>query len=116
MTGHRSDDIQKGPLFHTIRLGTGQLGDTHTTTAGQRLRDCAKSRTRGRRRHQDSQPQFRATGITAHVKNGKTLENAASMANHASTRTTQLYGRRHDDLLGFEDHPRLNFRIQRACD
>jgi len=33
---------------------------------------------------------FRATGITAYLKNGGTLEKAASMANHASTRTTQL--------------------------
>ena len=31
---------------------------------------------------------FRATGITAYLKNGGTLENAAAMANHASTRTT----------------------------
>jgi hypothetical protein len=26
------------------------------------------------------------------------LENAAAMANHASTRTTQLYDRRHDEI------------------
>ena len=32
---------------------------------------------------------FRATGITAYLKNGSTLENAAATANHASTRTTQ---------------------------
>ena len=32
---------------------------------------------------------FRATGITAYLKNGGTLEKAAAMANHASTRTTQ---------------------------
>jgi site-specific recombinase XerD len=41
---------------------------------------------------------FRATGITAYLKNGGTLEKAASMANHASTRTTQLYDRRHDEM------------------
>ncbi len=41
---------------------------------------------------------FRATGITAYLKNGGTLENAAAMANHASTRTTQLYDRRQDDI------------------
>lgn len=40
----------------------------------------------------------RATGITAHLKKGGTLENAAAMANHASTRTTQLYGGRRDDI------------------
>jgi integrase/recombinase XerC len=37
---------------------------------------------------------FRATGITAYLKNGGTLEKAANLANHASTRTTQLYDRR----------------------
>src|SRR5271156_5475842 len=41
---------------------------------------------------------FRATGITAYLKNGGTLERAAIMANHASTPTTQLYDRRCDDV------------------
>jgi len=41
---------------------------------------------------------FRATGITAYLKNGGTLEKAAVMANPASTRTTQLYDRRSDDV------------------
>ena len=41
---------------------------------------------------------FRATGITDYLKNGGTLEKAAAMANHASTRTTQLYDRRHDEM------------------
>ena len=39
---------------------------------------------------------LRATGITAYLRNGGTLEKAAAMANHSSTRTTQLYDRRHD--------------------
>jgi integrase/recombinase XerC len=33
---------------------------------------------------------FRATGIAAYLQNGGTLERAAIMANHASTRTTQV--------------------------
>ncbi len=41
---------------------------------------------------------FRATGITAYLKKGGTLEKAAAMANHASTRNTQLYDRRRDDV------------------
>ena len=41
---------------------------------------------------------FRATGITAHLKNGGTLEKAAMIANHASTRTTQLYDHRNDEV------------------
>ncbi len=38
----------------------------------------------------------RGTGITAYLGNGGTLERAQHMANHASTRTTQLYDRRSD--------------------
>jgi hypothetical protein len=41
---------------------------------------------------------FRATGITAYLKNGGTLEKAVQMANYASTRTTQLYDRRREEL------------------
>jgi hypothetical protein len=41
---------------------------------------------------------FCATSITAYLKNGGSLENAAAMANHASTRTTLLYDRRRDDV------------------
>jgi len=41
---------------------------------------------------------FRAAGITAYLRNGGTIERAAAIAGHASTRTTQLYDRRPDDL------------------
>jgi hypothetical protein len=34
----------------------------------------------------------------AYLKNGGTLEKAGAMANHASTRTTQLYDRRRDEV------------------
>jgi integrase len=45
---------------------------------------------------------FRATRITAYLKNGGMRENTAAMANHASTRTTQLYAgsRRHQPGRG----------------
>lgn len=49
---------------------------------------------------------FRATGITAYLKNGGTLEKAAYMANHSSTRTTQLYDRR-SDVVGFDEVERI---------
>lgn len=87
----------RGPLFRTIARGTGQLsghamrqGDAHAmirrraATAGIETKIGNHS--------------FRATGITAYLKNGGTLERAAAMANHASTRTTQLYDRRSDEL------------------
>jgi site-specific recombinase XerD len=35
---------------------------------------------------------------STYLKNGGTLEMAASMAGHASTRTTQLYDRRRDEM------------------
>lgn len=41
---------------------------------------------------------FRATSITAYLRNGGTLERAAIMANHSPARTTQLYDRRADDI------------------
>jgi site-specific recombinase XerD len=41
---------------------------------------------------------FRATGITAYLKNGGQLEIAQRMAGHASPTTTQLYDRRDDDV------------------
>jgi integrase/recombinase XerC len=41
---------------------------------------------------------FRATGITAYLKNGGTLEKATAMASDASTHTTQRYDRRRDEV------------------
>ena len=41
---------------------------------------------------------FRAMRVSAYLKNGGTLENASLMANHASTRTTQLYDRRAEEV------------------
>ncbi|SHK32287.1 Phage integrase family protein [Roseomonas rosea] len=41
---------------------------------------------------------FRETGTTTYLKNGGTLERARAMANHSSTRTTQLYDRRSEDI------------------
>jgi len=41
---------------------------------------------------------FRATGITAYLKNGGRLEIAQQIAAHESPRTTGLYDRRSDDV------------------
>jgi len=41
---------------------------------------------------------FRATGITAYLENGGTLENAAMIAAHESPRTTKLYDRTGDEI------------------
>jgi integrase/recombinase XerC len=87
----------KGPLFRTIGRGTGQLTRSVLPQANAyamiRRRAAAAGIATKLGNHS-----FRATGITAYLKNGGTLEKAAAMANHASTRTTQLYDRRRDEL------------------
>jgi integrase/recombinase XerD len=52
------------------------------------------------RRHQNriGNHTFRATGITAYLKNKGTLEAAQHIANHESPRTTKLYDRRQDEI------------------
>ncbi|MDK1389601.1 tyrosine-type recombinase/integrase [Sinorhizobium sp. 8-89] len=90
-------DQPRGPLFRTIARGTGRLSERplpqgsayamiqrRAAVAGIDTAVCCHT--------------FRATGITAYLKNGGTLEKAALMANHSSTRTTQLYDRRGDDV------------------
>lgn len=87
----------KGPLFRTIGRGTDQLTATPLPQANAyaMVRRRARAASIATRIGNHS---FRATGITAYLKNGGTLEKAAQMANHASTRTTQLYDRRSDDV------------------
>ncbi|OTP67690.1 tyrosine-type recombinase/integrase [Caballeronia sordidicola] len=97
LNGAGIGDDPKGPLFRTIRRGTGQLSDTPLPQANAyaMVRRRALAAGIGMKIGNHT---FRATGITAYLKNGGTLENAAAMANHASTRTTQLYDRRHDEI------------------
>jgi len=41
---------------------------------------------------------FRATGITAYLENGGTIEHAQQIANHESPKTTKLYDRTSDQI------------------
>jgi hypothetical protein len=80
----------KGPLFRTIGRTTGQL--TRTPLPQANAHAMIRRRPAGAGiKTQVGNHTFRATGITAYLKNGGTRENGAAMANHASTRTTQLY-------------------------
>jgi site-specific recombinase XerD len=95
-------DDRKGSLFRTIVRGTGARGAGRLSrtplpqaNAYQMVRRRAAAAGIATAIGNHS---FRATGITAYLKNGGTLERAAIMANHASTRTTQLYDRRRDDV------------------
>lgn len=87
----------KGPLFRTIGRGTSELTDTPLPQANAYAMIGRRARAAGIDTKVGNHT-FRATGITAYLKNGGTLEKAAQMANHASTRTTQLYDRRSDEV------------------
>ena len=91
------DGDPKGPLFRTIGRGTGRLSRTPLPQANAYLMVQRRTVAAGIGTKIGNHS-FRATGITAYLKNGGTLENAAVMANHASTRTTQLYDRRQDEI------------------
>jgi site-specific recombinase XerD len=87
----------KGPLFRTIGRGTGQLTRTVLPQANAYAMIGRRAAAAGIETKLGNHS-FRATGITAYLKNGGALEKAAAMANHASTRTTQLYDRRRDEV------------------
>jgi site-specific recombinase XerD len=87
----------KGPLFRTIGRGTGLLTRTPLPQANAYAMVGRRAATAGIATKLGNHS-FRATGITAYLKNGGTLEKAAQMANHASARTTQLYDRRLEEL------------------
>ncbi|MGI9509163.1 MAG: tyrosine-type recombinase/integrase [Geminicoccaceae bacterium] len=88
---------RKAPLFRAIDRRSKQLSD-------RRLKHFYAWAMVKRRARQAGIPTeicnhtFRATGITAYLTNGGQLEIAANMAAHSSTRTTQLYDRRSDDV------------------
>jgi integrase/recombinase XerC len=87
----------KGPLFRTVGRGTDELTRTPLPQANAHAMIRRRAAAAGIKTLIGNHS-FRATGITAYLKNGGTLENAAAMANHASTRTTQLYDRRRDEI------------------
>ncbi len=90
-------DNPKGPLFRTIGRGTGELTRTSLPQANAHAMIRRRAAAAGIETRIGTHS-FRATGITAYLNNGGTLEKAAAMANHASTRTTQLYDRRRDEM------------------
>lgn len=90
-------ECPRSPLFRTIGRGTGILSDTALLQADVYAMIQRRAKTAGIDTAVCCHT-FRATGITAYLKNGGTLEKAAHMANHSSTRTTQLYDRRSDDV------------------
>jgi site-specific recombinase XerD len=95
----------KAPLFRTAR------GRTGTLTAESMHRIDAYRMIRRRAAEAGFKQKlgchvFRATGITAYLEAGGTLENAQAMAAHESPRTTKLYDRT-DDAVTLDEVERI---------
>jgi hypothetical protein len=98
-TGTGADSKGATVSYHSARYRAAQY---HLPAPSECVRDGDAPAGRSRPRCEGWQPHISRDGITAYLKNGGTLENAAAMANHASTRTTQLYDRRRDDITSDE--------------
>jgi len=90
-------DEPKGLLFRTVAGKTGRLTALRLSQA-----DAYRMIRRGAKaagiQTKIGNHTFRATGITAYLKNGGKLEIAQQIAAHESSRTTGLYDRRDDDV------------------
>jgi integrase len=84
-------------LFQTYSRATGQLTGNALPQANAYAMIHRRAKGGGIAMHVGNHT-FRATGVTAYLKKGGTLERAAQMANHASTRTTELYDRRAEEV------------------
>lgn len=86
--------IADGPLFRTLR-GQGEVTNSRMSrlTAWEMVKRRARAAglPEGTTNHT-----FRATGITVYLENGGTIENARTIAAHASIKTTQAYDRREE--------------------
>ncbi len=88
---------KKGPLFRTV------IGRAHVLSAN-RMQENDVLRMIKRRAAAAGLPfstcchTFRATGITAYLQNGGTLQRAQQIAAHESPRTTKLYDRTSDEI------------------
>jgi site-specific recombinase XerC len=82
-----------GPLFRTTGRSTGIQ---HRLTQQDAYRLIQRHALRAGIRTRVGNHSMRATGITDYLRNDGSLAEARKMANHADTRTTQLYDRRED--------------------
>jgi site-specific recombinase XerD len=92
-------DDKRGFLFRSLagRSPSAKLSDKPLIEANVWVMVNARARAAGIDRPINCHT-FRATGITAYLKNGGALEIAQQMAGHASPTTTQLYDRRNEDV------------------
>jgi len=93
--GIRDDD--KGPLFRSAVGRTGELTIKSMNRVDAYRMIQRRAAELGMRIKVGCHT-FRATGITAYLEAGGTLENAQAMAAHESPRTTKLYDRTGDEI------------------
>jgi integrase len=88
---------KKTPLFRSTRAKTKQLTPNGLTRTDALRMVKRRARAAGLPAAVCCHT-FRATGITAYLENGGTIENAQAIAAHESPRTTKLYDRTSDAL------------------
>jgi integrase/recombinase XerD len=88
---------RKGPLFRTSKGRSGELADRPLLQSDV-WRMIRRRAAQAGIETEIGCHTFRATGITAYLKNGGRLEIAQQMAAHESARTTGLYDRRSDEV------------------
>ena len=90
-------DDRKGALFRSADGRSGRLTDRAIGRTDV-LRMIKRRSKAAELAKSTSCHTFRATGITAYLANGGTIENAQAIAGHESPRTTKLYDRTKDEL------------------
>lgn len=91
-------DEKRSPLFRTLERGPGRPLGLRRLSRREAL---AMIRRRARQAGIGTEigcHTFRATGITAYLLNGGSLEHAQQIAAHESPRTTKLYDRTRDEV------------------
>jgi len=86
---------KKSPLFRSVDRRRKITANPMTRTDVLRI---VKRRAQGCGLPSSTCHTFRATGTTAYLKNGGTIENAQAIAAHESPRTTKLYDRTGDEI------------------
>jgi site-specific recombinase XerD len=87
----------KSPLFRSAVGKSGQLTDKPMSPVDA-YRMVRRRTAKAGFKNRLGCHVFRATGMTAYLKRGGTLENAQAMAAHESPRTTKLYDRTGDQI------------------
>jgi integrase/recombinase XerD len=98
-------DDPKGYLFRTVAGKTGGVTPLPLSQADAHRMIRRRAKAAGIQT-EIGKHTFRATGITAYLKNGGKLEIAQQLAAHESSRTTALYDRRDHDV-NFDEVERI---------